>query len=218
MDGAQRRARRAETHDEPSNPSPPAAACSRKRIWFQYRVQLNGCRREFGGSSSGRTTDSDSVYLGSNPSPPAKTYRGPPTGGPRRFRRGRDENRRFDKFAGSKFGRPKAGPEGARLTMSRAILVPQPKRTEARQPAGLDVFGGDGMRTAPGTHKRGLGLNVNRIRQPRAATNSACTSAAGLTEDSRTGGRLVRHGLTESIELAAMRMRCAGRSLWRIRY
>src|SRR5262249_45830297 len=25
----------------------------------------------FGGSSSGRTTDSDSVYLGSNPSPPA---------------------------------------------------------------------------------------------------------------------------------------------------
>src|SRR5580698_9490471 len=35
----------------------------------------------FGGSSSGRTTDSDSVYLGSNPSPPAKN-RGPPQGGP----------------------------------------------------------------------------------------------------------------------------------------
>src|ERR1700745_1831905 len=28
-----------------------------------------------GGSSSGRTTDSDSVYLGSNPSPPAKRKR-----------------------------------------------------------------------------------------------------------------------------------------------
>src|SRR5215472_499272 len=28
-----------------------------------------------GGSSSGRTTDSDSVYLGSNPSPPAKMHR-----------------------------------------------------------------------------------------------------------------------------------------------
>src|SRR5262249_33980590 len=28
-----------------------------------------------GGSSSGRTTDSDSVYLGSNPSPPAKNDR-----------------------------------------------------------------------------------------------------------------------------------------------
>ena len=83
---------------------------------------------------------------------------------------------------------------------------------------GLDVFGGDEMRTAPETLKCDLGLNVNRIRRPRAATNSACTSAAGLTEDSGTCARLVRNGLTESIELAAMRMRCAGRSLWRIRY
>src|SRR5690606_11355432 len=31
----------------------------------------------FGGSSSGRTTDSDSVNLGSNPSPPAKNTKGP---------------------------------------------------------------------------------------------------------------------------------------------
>src|SRR6185312_1401648 len=38
--------------------------------------------RSSGGSYSGRTTDSDSVYLGSNPSPPAKHARGPPTGGP----------------------------------------------------------------------------------------------------------------------------------------
>src|SRR3989344_8819713 len=30
-----------------------------------------------GGSSNGRTTDSDSVYLGSNPSPPAKKQNGP---------------------------------------------------------------------------------------------------------------------------------------------
>src|SRR5579862_6684486 len=31
-----------------------------------------GYPAKLGGSSSGRTTDSDSVYLGSNPSPPAK--------------------------------------------------------------------------------------------------------------------------------------------------
>src|SRR5208283_1146124 len=38
---------------------------------------LIGCGRSvFGGSSSGRTTVSDTVYLGSNPSPPAK--QGPP--------------------------------------------------------------------------------------------------------------------------------------------
>src|SRR5258707_12959173 len=35
-------------------------------------------RRRFGGSSSGRTTVSDPVYLGSNPSPPAK--QGPTVG------------------------------------------------------------------------------------------------------------------------------------------
>jgi hypothetical protein len=74
------------------------------------------------------------------------------------------------------------------------------------------------MRTAPETLKRCLGLNVNRIRRPRATTNSACTSVAGLTEYSRTDGRLVRHGLTESVELSAMRMHCAGRALWRRRY
>src|SRR4051812_47371342 len=34
-----------------------------------------------GGSSSGRTTDSDSVYLGSNPSPPAKCARSPASAG-----------------------------------------------------------------------------------------------------------------------------------------
>ena len=37
-----------------------------------------------GGSSSGRTTDSDSVNLGSNPSPPAKT-KGPGFSGPFSF-------------------------------------------------------------------------------------------------------------------------------------
>ena len=31
----------------------------------------------FGGSSNGRTADSDSAYLGSNPSPPANTPRAP---------------------------------------------------------------------------------------------------------------------------------------------
>src|SRR5687768_12329566 len=33
-------------------------------------------RHDLGGSSNGRTTDSDSVYLGSNPSPPAKPTSG----------------------------------------------------------------------------------------------------------------------------------------------
>src|SRR5690348_5183796 len=37
----------------------------------------------FGGSSNGRTTDSDSVYLGSNPSPPANTASGEVRGSPR---------------------------------------------------------------------------------------------------------------------------------------
>jgi hypothetical protein len=36
------------------------------------RIPAIGYPASFGGSSSGRTTDSDSVYLGSNPSPPAK--------------------------------------------------------------------------------------------------------------------------------------------------
>src|SRR5580698_11324622 len=49
-------------------PSTPSAKGGRERSCF-------------GGSSSGRTTDSDSVYLGSNPSPPAKNQ-GPPQGGP----------------------------------------------------------------------------------------------------------------------------------------
>src|SRR4030067_40472 len=39
-----------------------------------------------GGSSNGRTTDSDSVYLGSNPSPPAIQYNGPPRAGRSGFR------------------------------------------------------------------------------------------------------------------------------------
>jgi hypothetical protein len=38
-----------------------------------------------GGSSSGRTTDSDSVYLGSNPSPPAKTQKARHPAGLSRF-------------------------------------------------------------------------------------------------------------------------------------
>src|SRR6267143_2052467 len=42
---------------------------------------LDFVSRPPGGSSSGRTTDSDSVYLGSNPSPPA-TLRRPAIGGP----------------------------------------------------------------------------------------------------------------------------------------
>src|SRR3569833_3524201 len=39
-----------------------------------------------GGSSSGRTTDSDTGYLGSNPSPPAKNGRGPAHAGLRLLR------------------------------------------------------------------------------------------------------------------------------------
>src|SRR5499427_11121839 len=42
-------------------------------------------RIDIGGSSSGRTTDSDSVYLGSNPSPPAKARRPVQFDGPSSF-------------------------------------------------------------------------------------------------------------------------------------
>ena len=38
----------------------------------QGAAYIGPSQRSFGGSSSGRTTDSDSVNLGSNPSPPAK--------------------------------------------------------------------------------------------------------------------------------------------------
>ncbi len=56
-------------------PSSPNAK-SRERIGLRWtRV---GDRSVFGGSSSGRTTVSDTVYLGSNPSPPAK--QGPTVG------------------------------------------------------------------------------------------------------------------------------------------
>ena len=41
----------------------------------QGAARRNPRNGSFGGSSSGRTTDSDSVNLGSNPSPPAKTKR-----------------------------------------------------------------------------------------------------------------------------------------------
>src|SRR5580692_5090092 len=52
--------------------------CCDARSRSQHGSRERSC---FGGSSSGRTTDSDSVYLGSNPSPPANN-KGPPQGGP----------------------------------------------------------------------------------------------------------------------------------------
>ena len=64
-----------------------------------------------GGSSNGRTVDSDSTNLGSNPSPPANNE-------PRRkagfFWADQDENLRFDKIAGSDFERRRygGGPQG----------------------------------------------------------------------------------------------------------
>src|SRR3977135_3970697 len=55
-----------------------------KRFGLTRGTQLGARSLDFvsrppGGSSSGRTTDSDSVYLGSNPSPPAN-WRGPAIG------------------------------------------------------------------------------------------------------------------------------------------
>src|SRR3977135_3756028 len=52
-----------------------------KRFGLTRGTQLGARSLDFvsrppGGSSSGRTTDSDSVYLGSNPSPPAN-WKGP---------------------------------------------------------------------------------------------------------------------------------------------
>src|SRR6202034_2965233 len=50
----------------------------RKPLRAAVLEALSCCRGippSFGGSSSGRTTDSDSVYLGSNPSPPANVRR-----------------------------------------------------------------------------------------------------------------------------------------------
>ena len=59
----------------------------RSAVLQALSARARGARSRFGGSSSGRTTDSDSVNLGSNPSPPA-TYVRPAIGGPLRLWRG----------------------------------------------------------------------------------------------------------------------------------
>src|SRR5580700_7581409 len=72
-------ARRSDAARPAADPSTRSVELATPRAWARGVVRFD--IPPLGGSSSGRTTDSDSVYLGSNPSPPAKLKRPAPRAG-----------------------------------------------------------------------------------------------------------------------------------------
>ena len=134
-------------------------------------IAARTARLAFGGSSSGRTTDSDSVYLGSNPSPPAKTKEARRMAGLVVVARTRDENA-VRQNRRERFWTPnvlaRRPPKAARPRKGRAILVPQPKR---KRPAAWRASSlwrlTRSTAAAPRVLLAGLGDDLRRQLRPR---------------------------------------------------